>query len=438
LNVQVRRFEEEVEGETVTVKRWCKIVPFNPRSTQQVLDYIKWKVREAEGTEEEENWYVPVTIKEGKETTEKDHLAELAESTGDEFLGVITQHRSLRKMLSNDIPNWKPRSETGCVHTTWNYAPPQGQIASRRPNVQNCSKHTETGQEFRGIIEAPEGYVFVEADYRSFHVATMGYRANDPTYIRFSQLDPHSIFASYLDGIPKELAYISFDWDDERILAVCKEIKKHFGVLRQKVAKPAVLGNQLGLGPHKLWKQNKKYIHSLGYAIELQGRLSSVFPLPAAHKDTVRETAHKQTYLRNDWGGIQYFYNVFNWVWNKKWAKWDRRNGDDSEKCIAFDVQSAAFGRIKDGIIKCEELGFNEKYRYVNTIHDSVIYMPRKKDVDRCIRDIKPIYEAPCPVLRNKATGKEGLRVMVEVSVGRNWKKWDGVGNPDGMREVKC
>src|SRR4029077_7630046 len=86
----------------------------------------------------------------------------------------------------------------GCVHTTWGFSAPSGQINSYAPNVLNLSKWTVNGQIFRRMIAAPEGYSFIEFDKKSFHVATLGYCAEDASYIRFSQLDPHSIFASYI------------------------------------------------------------------------------------------------------------------------------------------------------------------------------------------------------------------------------------------------
>lgn len=41
-----------------------------------------------------------------------------------------------------------------------------------------------------------------------------------------------------------------------------------------------------------------------------------------------------------------------------------------------------------------------------------------------------------CYILANSATGETGLKVGVEVSVGRNWQSFNVDKNPEGMREL--
>src|ERR1035441_5696413 len=98
----------------------------------------------------------------------------------------------------------------------------------------------------------------------------MGYCANDKNYIRFSQIDPHSILGSYIDTSIIGQS-ISLKWSDSDILLAASEFKKrckqhkakdpqHNVDVRQELAKPTVLGNQLELGPKKLQRQNRRFI----------------------------------------------------------------------------------------------------------------------------------------------------------------------------------
>ena len=64
----------------------------------------------------------------------------------------------------------------------------------------------------------------MEFDKKSFHVASLGYLANDVDYLRFASLDPHSIFTSYIMPASWGEA-ISFRDSDTDILGQCKEIK---------------------------------------------------------------------------------------------------------------------------------------------------------------------------------------------------------------------
>lgn len=138
---------------------WCKLGDFSPNSSKQIMAYLTWQknnlLRQGE-TEEAKLYEIPTVIKKGieKQTTGKDALADIVARTDDPILQMGLEARSIGKLLSNDLPNWLPNAD-GCVHTEWHFGPPTGQMGSRTPNVLNASKHTDIGQLFRGIIEAP-------------------------------------------------------------------------------------------------------------------------------------------------------------------------------------------------------------------------------------------------------------------------------------------
>src|SRR5580698_169496 len=125
----------------------------------------------------------------GKKTSGADEIEYLYEKTGDEVFAKILELRRLGTVINNYIPNWEPDKD-GRVRTTWGFKASSGQLDSSSPNVLNISKHTKLGQRFRRIIVAPENYSFVEADKKSFHVASLGFLANDSDYLRFASLDP--------------------------------------------------------------------------------------------------------------------------------------------------------------------------------------------------------------------------------------------------------
>lgn len=361
--------------------------------------------------------YVVPTSPDGtKETTGKKALESVAKDTDDPVLNGVMTVRSLNSQINNFIPNWKPSSRDGCVHAKFNFTPPTGQLATRAPNIQNAGKHSDNGKRFRGIVEAKPGYVLIEFDYQRFHVATMGYAANDATYLRFAKLDSHSIFTSHLVGRP-----IDMRWSDADIVAATKEIKREFKVIRDTRSKATVLGNQLGLGARKLHWMNSEHISSEAEAKELQNLLAMMFPKVARFKDQIRDKAHKQTYLLNEWGRIQHFFDV----WHFKYQKgkgWLRYPGNDSERAIAFPVQSPAHGMVADKLLTIDGNGMAEEYGLCNTIHDSVKFHCRKELAKQCVRDVYPILVEPCKVLTNEATGPEGLSVGVDINLGFIWR----------------
>jgi uracil-DNA glycosylase family 4 len=463
----------DFQGEFEVVKRWAVVEPFKASSTQMIR-YLEWKQKqildaivklkdkrqkEFDGRNPEltaeirslqelaDDYEVPRDLKTKHKTTGKHELEEMFNNTGDSLLEKVVKIRSIDTNLNNYLPNWTPGRD-GRVHTTWGYSAPTGQFDSRRPNILNCSKHTDYGKEFRGIIEAPPGYVFVEFDYKSFHVATAGYCANDKDYIRYSQLDPHSILGSYID--PSVIGgSISLRWSDADIRMATKEFKArsrrrhednpHIPDIRQALAKPTVLGNQLELGARKLQRQNRQYIHFVnklqreyhkekGYsAEELQTIVVNLFPKIPLYQKQIKEKAFKEKYLINEFGYIQYFYDIYNFTFSKKTGKWDRREGEGAREPIAFRVQGCAFGLLHLALLECEMMRYNEEYQFVNSIHDSIMYMPEKSKLDRCIESVRPILVAPCHKLVNEATGPDGLSVGADCSVGTNWRDMEEI-----------
>jgi DNA polymerase I-like protein with 3'-5' exonuclease and polymerase domains len=68
------------------------------------------------------------------------------------------------------------------------------------------------------------------------------------------------------------------------------------------------------------------------------------------------------------------------------------------------------------------------EHNFITTIHDSLMFMPEVGKKDRCIEAVYRIMTQATTKLRNEATGPEGLKVGVEVSVGKNWRE---------MKEIK-
>lgn len=444
------------------IERWCVIEDFKASSTQ-LQRYLKYKQdlfkKEIEilKTEREvtfkgknptltakinelkelfEDYEVPLSLKTKRPTTSKQELEEIFFNTGDAVLEKTVRIRSLDTNLNNFLPNWEPKKD-GRVHPVYGYTAPQGQINSWSPNSQNCSKHTEYGKRFRSIIEAPPGYCFVEADKKSFHIAVMGYNANDKDYIRFSQIDPHSIFGSHIN--PDIIGcVISLKWSDDQIKQAAAEFKKrskaikekdplHGIDVRQDLAKPSILGNQLELGAKKLQRQNQRYIHTVAEADKLQKMLAELFFKPEKYKEQIKEKAFRQRYLINEFGRIQYFFDVFHFQYDKRRMKKNKKDSDGAREPIAFRVQSPAFGMITEELLELDRLGACEEHNFMVTIHDSLIFMPEIKKKDKCIELLHNVMSRPCKYLVNEATGPEGLKVAVDISVGQNWRDMEEI-----------
>jgi hypothetical protein len=414
---------------------------------------------------------VPLHPDTGNPTTGKADLEEMywrLEQAGapDRVIELVLEMRSLDYNINTQIKNWEPK-EDGRVHTSWGFKAPSGQLDSSQPNVLNLSKWTATGQRFRRIIEAPANHVFIEFDKARYHITTMGYCSESREYIRFGQLDSHSIFASHI--MPKEWGKaITMDLPEGEILdranwvkKRCKEVGQQTGLDLRQVAKVIVLANQLGQGPRNLYRKNRRHIESEKQAKYYQDYLSDLFPEVTNFKDDIREVANGFDYrspnyhrllklkarfggpkflLLKEWGIIDYFFDVFSWRYNKGQHKWVKAWGTDSEKAVAFPVQGIAFGGLKYEIREMGARGYLDRYSFINSVHDSNVFLCPVRLSDNCLADVAGVMGKPCDRLVNGATGPEGLRIGLEATMGRNLQGKDYFGegtNPDGMQEVK-
>ncbi|MDE2098745.1 MAG: hypothetical protein KGL39_15935 [Patescibacteria group bacterium] len=105
------------------VMRWCKVQPFLPNSSQQILRYIK-----AAGHP------IPRNFKTLEETTEAEELRRLGAKTGDPIYTKILAYRKAAKAVSTYTMGWAPDPRDGCVHPQFGFRPATGQTSSYRPN----------------------------------------------------------------------------------------------------------------------------------------------------------------------------------------------------------------------------------------------------------------------------------------------------------------
>lgn len=442
-------------AEVERIGRWCLVKDFNPNSSKQIISYMKAKKHK-----------VPVKLT-GEETSDAKELERLAISTGDLMYDQIIEYRQLNKMLTNDCPNWTPQAGNigeygeGAVHTEFGFLPASGQLNSRNPNVQNANKHKPLGKRFRRIVRArdsrrpirssrstddgmgggllvysklPRRRMIVELDYSGFHAIMLGREAQSERYINISKCDAHSWFTSYVIGKPVEYPK-DFNTNIEsrnRFIESLKSIKNQYKVIRDTQSKPTILGVGLGLGPKKMYWMNrprmdKKLGQMVGIASEarskqLQGILKELLRELFEYQDRIKDLAFRQTYLINKWGMIRWFFDV---------------RGEDGEKAIAFNVQGNAHGMLRWVIRENEDLGYNEEYNFINTIHDSLKFEPWEDEVGDCISKVRKVMERPCLVLKDPKVCPDGLVVMVEASYGENWGEYHEVENPGGMKVWK-
>lgn len=397
---------------TATEWRWLVVKHFLPNSSKQLIAYMQHK-----------NHPIPQHRKKGTDTTGAKELERLGRKTRDPIYEAILSNRRFRKMKATYADGWAPRKSTGRVHTQFTFRPANGQLSSRNPNVQNGPKHSELAKKFREMIEAPKGYSLVEIDYSGFHVLTTGLNSGDEFLFRIARMDPHSFLASHFANV--DFPPIQPSWSDDEIRAATKEFKSDpkRKLVRNKQAKPAILGYGFGLGVKSFYEQNLEYFKSISECRLIYKLLDKLFPVAAQWRNDIRKKAHRAGKLVTPHGYIRYFHEVYRW--NPRNNIWEP--GNDSEKAIAFGPANDAFGHIKDAMNRLEDRGLNERFGLINQIHDSLMFCCLNELVQECVKEVSAEMIKPSKILKHPKLAPDGLWCGVEAEVGPNWNAMEEV-----------
>ena len=444
----------------VPTYRWCELLPFNPNSSQQLMSYIRFKREQEiaayvakghvrEKAEQRAKYKIPRNRKEQKDTTDKREILALGKRTGDPIFGKIVQYREFGKLRGTYVDGWSPAAD-GRVHPSFGFAPATGQLSSSDPNAQNIPSEKSRGAagsaslialaaRFRAMLEAPAGYTLIEADFKSFHALTLGFVAQDASYMRLARLDIHSFFAAVgLLRIAKSDDLLAKP--DDELLEYLAWVKTKYPVVRDGQAKPAVLGYGLGMRGQTLWDQNPESFSSRREADDVLRKLDDTFPIAAAWRRSILTQANNQKYLVTPHGYIRRFWDVFS---NKpvkdnyrpspgermfihrgdaKDTFWKVGHGTDAEAAISLLVQNAGHGHLKDNMLAIDEKGWAERYGMCNTVHDALWFCCLDSLAEECAVNVKTQMELPSRVLVNPVA-PDGLWCAVDVSIGRNMQK---------------
>lgn len=390
--------------------RWCRILPFLPNSSQQILRYIK-----AQGHP------VPKNFKTLEDTTEAEELRRLGAKTGDPIYAKILAYRKAAKAISTYTTGWAPDPRDGCVHPQFGFRPATGQTSSNGPNAQNMIRKGPLAAKMGAMIAAQPGRTLVKFDFKSFHALTLGFEAQDPDYMRAARLDIHSLVSGEVLKVHRaEQLWAKSDGELRDYFSWYKSDparKAH----RDNKAKPAILGIGFGLGVRKLYQMNLDSFDSEMDARRVRATILGLFPRVFAYQDRIRKLAHSQGYLISRWGFIRWFWEVMRYdprKWNSGGTRGDWVPGEDSEAAIAFLPANDAFGHIRTNMVTLRAQGLDEQYGLMNNVHDDLRFHAPDQWVEECVHRVGEIMRAPSAMLMDPVVAPRGLICDVEVSVG--------------------
>lgn len=121
----------------------------------------------------------------------------------------ILQHRGKAKLKSTYVDTLPQmvNPATGRLHTRYiQTGTATGRLSSRDPNLQNIPIKDEAGRRIRNAFTAPEGWVFVSADYSQIELVVLAHLSGDPRLLEAFRegVDVHRKTAGLLFGLEPE------------------------------------------------------------------------------------------------------------------------------------------------------------------------------------------------------------------------------------------
>jgi hypothetical protein len=219
------------------------------------------------------------------------------------------------------------------------------------------------------MIAAEKGKLLAEWDFKSCHVLTLGYLANDPNYIRLARIDMHSIMTGHFLKLWRVQNILHES--DEELRERCRWLKSNdkYKDMRDSKIKHAGLGIGNGLKANGLYERYMEFFSGVAEAKAILAAYEEVFPKVFEWQRWVQQRAHEQTFLQTEFGHCRYYYEVFRWDSRK--SEWG--HGDQGEEAISFWLSNIAFGHIREKMKELDRAGLADRYGLCNNIHDSFL-----------------------------------------------------------------
>jgi DNA polymerase-1 len=189
-------------------------------------------------------------VKTGSRSTDSEVLSELAKIHP--IPGLIIQYRELSKLLNTyllPLP-LELNSRTHKIHTTYTQTiTATGRLSSTDPNLQNIPISHPLGSKVRNAFIAPEGYIFISADYSQIELRILAQFSQDSALL--------TAFARGAD-IHRQTAALIFHKEEQDVTPAERSVGKKINFSIMYGLTPFGLSKDLGISP----AQAKAYIEA--------------------------------------------------------------------------------------------------------------------------------------------------------------------------------
>jgi DNA polymerase-1 len=309
-----------------------------------------------------------------------------------EIVQLILDYRQLAKIKStyaDSLANLV-HSRTHRIHTSFNQMGTlTGRLASSSPNLQNIPVRTQLGNEIRRAFVAPEGHVFLAADYSQIELRVLAHISEDEHLIRAFQegQDIHTATAAQLFRIPIE------------------EVDKQ----QRRIAKTTVFGIIYGISSFGLAQRTDLTRSEAQFLID---SFFEQFPGVRVYMDSTLAGGRTNGYVESLFGRRRYFPDLTTGSYQHQQAA--------EREAINTPIQATAADLMKMAMIAVSRAIAHHRMpaTMVLQVHDELMFeVPREavEEVHRVVRDaMETVYTLRVPL-------------QVDVEVGNHWEHMEAL-----------
>lgn len=305
---------------------------------------------------------------------------------------LLLEYRSYKGNIEK-ITSWLENAdERGRIHTNYKlFGTVTGRLSSEKPNLQQVPREGI----MRTCFGAPDGWVFIEADYSQIELRIAAMLSGDRTMLR-----------AYLTGEDLHLKTAS-ETSGKRPQDVTKE--------ERKKAKAVNFGFLYGMGASKFVdyaRDNYDVEVSEAEAHEIRERFFRTYTRLRPWHDRQRRLVHRYERVQSPIGRIRHLPDV--------------RSGDKSVRAdaerqgINSPVQSFASDLMLLSLVRLDRELPAREARVVGTVHDALLFEAREGSELKVAKTIKRVME-DMDYVKKLFGAVIDVPIEAEVSIGTNW-----------------
>lgn len=318
-----------------------------------------------------------------------------------EVASLILKYREFFKSSSTFVSSWKEKAESNRLHPTFNLiriyeregskGTVTGRLSCTNPNLQQVPRDPK----LRSVLQAPEGWTFVEADLSQIELRIVAMLSGDRAMKSVFQTggDIHTKTAIEISGVDLsgQKGFEAKEW--------------------RKKAKATNFGFVYGMGVEKFidYARDKYEIDfSWEEGEQIRERFFTTYKDLRPWHEKQKRIARINGYVRCLSGRIRHLPDI---------ESPDKALRASAErKAINSPVQGLASDITLMAAIEIHNKSPHDKVRIVGTVHDSILLEVKNEYLDRALPKIKSVMEKP--QLFDTLGLNPTVPIIAEVSVG--------------------